>query len=106
MDPDPQTLRETVAELANLVIGNAVTTLNDAGFRFKVHPPVEHPAASGFRGSEDIGGSGHGFFFPRRQRLHEHRHPLQSPPPRRPRSRLRQFHRGCAWPMPVNVFEQ
>jgi len=47
------TLRETVLELANLVIGNAVTTLNDAGFRFKVHPPVDHPAPQGFRGSED-----------------------------------------------------
>ena len=54
MELDPQLLRETVAELANLVIGNAVTTLNDAGFRFKVHPPVEHPADTGFRGSEDV----------------------------------------------------
>ena len=53
IDPNPLTLRETVAELANLVIGNAVTTLNDAGFRFKVHPPVDHPAAEGFRSSED-----------------------------------------------------
>jgi CheY-specific phosphatase CheX len=32
-------IRETIAELANQVIGNAVATLNDAGFRFKVHPP-------------------------------------------------------------------
>ena len=53
LDHDPQTIRETIAELANLVIGNAVTTLNDQGFRFKVHPPVEHPAQQGFRGSED-----------------------------------------------------
>jgi chemotaxis protein CheX len=53
MDPDPQTIRETIAELANLVIGNAVTTLNDQGFRFKVHPPVDHPALQGFSGSED-----------------------------------------------------
>lgn len=53
MDSDPQIIRETVAELANLVIGNAVTTLNDQGFRFKVHPPVEHAAQQGFRGSED-----------------------------------------------------
>ena len=51
--PDPQMMRETVAELANLVIGNAVTTLNDQGFRFKVHPPVEHPSEHGFRGSEE-----------------------------------------------------
>ena len=50
---DPQLLREAAAELANLVIGNAVTALNDQGFRFKVHPPEYHPADEGFRGSED-----------------------------------------------------
>ncbi|HVJ04427.1 MAG TPA: chemotaxis protein CheX [Candidatus Saccharimonadales bacterium] len=54
MDADPQLIRETVAELANLVIGNAVTTLNDQGFRFKVHPPIEHHSEQGFRGSEDM----------------------------------------------------
>ncbi len=54
MDSDPQLIRETVAELANLVIGNAVTTLNDQGFRFKVHPPIEHQNEKGFRGSEDM----------------------------------------------------
>jgi chemotaxis protein CheX len=53
LDTDPQIIREAVAELANLVIGNAVTTLNDQGFCFKVHPPVEHHAPQGFRGSED-----------------------------------------------------
>jgi|SRR5579872_702212 len=31
--------RETVCELTNMVIGNAVTQLNDTGFRFRVHPP-------------------------------------------------------------------
>ena len=51
---DPQLIREAVAELANLVIGNAVTTLNDQGFRFKVHPPVDHPSRQGFGGSEDM----------------------------------------------------
>jgi chemotaxis protein CheX len=30
---------ETVCELANMVIGNAVTLLNDRGFQFKVSPP-------------------------------------------------------------------
>jgi chemotaxis protein CheX len=30
---------ETVCELANMVIGNAVTQLNDRGFHFKVFPP-------------------------------------------------------------------
>jgi chemotaxis protein CheX len=43
-------VRETVCELANQVTGNAVTTLNDQGFHFRVHPPVlltsEHTPAS------------------------------------------------------------
>src|SRR5262250_1860607 len=34
--------RETVCELANMVIGSAVTALNDQGFRFKIYPPVVH----------------------------------------------------------------
>ena len=34
-----QGMRETVSELANMVIGNAVTQLNDRGFQFKVLPP-------------------------------------------------------------------
>jgi len=54
MEADPEMIREAVAELANLVIGNAVTSLNDQGFRFKVHPPVDHPGQQGFRGSEDV----------------------------------------------------
>lgn len=32
-------LQETTCELANMVIGNAVTQLNDRGFPFKVVPP-------------------------------------------------------------------
>jgi chemotaxis protein CheX len=46
-------VRETVFELANLVIGNAVTTLNDQGFRFKIQPPALHSADQGLSGSED-----------------------------------------------------
>jgi chemotaxis protein CheX len=53
LDPDPQLIRETVSELANLVIGNAVTALNDQGFRFKVHPPEEHSGQQGLSGTED-----------------------------------------------------
>ncbi len=34
--------RETVCELANMVIGSAITALNDQGFRFKINPPVVH----------------------------------------------------------------
>jgi len=36
---DDQIMRETVSELANMVIGNAVTILNDRGSTFKVFPP-------------------------------------------------------------------
>lgn len=46
-------VHETICELANLVIGNAVTTLNDAGYRFKVNPPELHTAVQGLKGTED-----------------------------------------------------
>jgi chemotaxis protein CheX len=45
-------VRETVCELANQVIGNAITTLNDQGFHFRVHPPAFH-TSDGTRSSED-----------------------------------------------------
>jgi len=45
-------VRETVCELANQVIGNAITALNDQGFRFRVHPPTLH-TTDGARSSED-----------------------------------------------------
>ena len=46
-------VKETIFELSNLVIGNAVTTLNDQGFRFKIHPPELHTKDQGFSGTED-----------------------------------------------------
>jgi chemotaxis protein CheX len=46
-------VRETVCELANQVIGNAVTSLNDSGMRFKISPPELHTDAEGMKGSED-----------------------------------------------------
>jgi len=46
-------VRETVCELANQVTGNAVTTLNDQGFHFRVHPPVLHTSEHGLTSSED-----------------------------------------------------
>jgi chemotaxis protein CheX len=46
-------VRETVCELANQVIGNAITTLNDQGFHFRVHPPVLHTSEHGSASSED-----------------------------------------------------
>jgi len=46
-------IRETVCELANQVIGNAVTTLNDQGFHFRVHPPHLVTSEHGAKSSED-----------------------------------------------------
>ncbi len=46
-------VRETVCELANMIIGSAVTSLNDEGFRFKIHTPEIHEAEQGYKGSED-----------------------------------------------------
>ena len=38
--PDESLAPEAVCELANMIIGNAVTQLNDRGFTFKVFPPA------------------------------------------------------------------
>lgn len=46
-------VQETVCELANQVIGNAITSLNDQGFHFRVHPPVLHTLEHGAKSSED-----------------------------------------------------
>jgi len=48
-----QVVRETVCELANMVIGNSVTLLNDQGFRFKVFPPEIHNTETGLEGGSD-----------------------------------------------------
>lgn len=44
---------EAICELANQVIGNAVTVLNDQGFHFKVMPPEIHAAERGVQSTED-----------------------------------------------------
>jgi chemotaxis protein CheX len=46
-------VREAVCELANQIIGNAVTSLNDQGFHFHVHPPTMHTSEQGSKSSED-----------------------------------------------------
>ena len=46
-------VREAVCELANQVIGNAVATLNDQGFHFRVHPPELHTSEQGPTSTED-----------------------------------------------------
>ncbi len=48
-----QIVRETVCELANMIIGNSVTLLNDQGFRFKVFPPEVHMNEQGLGGNAD-----------------------------------------------------
>src|SRR5690348_13453945 len=48
-----QVIKETVCELANMVIGNSVTLLNDQGFRFKVFPPEIHMSEQGLAGTQD-----------------------------------------------------
>jgi len=50
---DEQIARETVCELANMVIGNSVTLLNDQGYTFKVFPPEIHTSDEGLAGSQD-----------------------------------------------------
>jgi len=46
-------VREAVCELANQIIGNSVTTLNDQGFHFHVRPPTLHTSEQGSKSSED-----------------------------------------------------
>jgi chemotaxis protein CheX len=46
-------VREAVCELANQIIGNAVATLNDQGFHFRVHPPELHTSEHGPKSTED-----------------------------------------------------
>jgi chemotaxis protein CheX len=48
-----QVVRETLCELANMMIGNAVTLLNDHGYQFKVHPPEVHAGEEMVRGTSD-----------------------------------------------------
>jgi chemotaxis protein CheX len=47
-------IKETIYELANQVVGNAVSALNDQGFHFRVHPPVLLTTAEGDKTSEDV----------------------------------------------------
>jgi CheY-specific phosphatase CheX len=47
-------IKETIFELANQVVGNAVCALNDQGFHFRVHPPVLLTSEEGDKTSEDV----------------------------------------------------
>ena len=46
-------IKETIFELANQVVGNAISALNDQGFHFRVHPPLLLTAEEGDKTSED-----------------------------------------------------
>jgi chemotaxis protein CheX len=48
-----ESARETVCELTNMVIGNAVTQLNNTGFKFRVHPPEIYVLEGGLQGALD-----------------------------------------------------
>jgi chemotaxis protein CheX len=50
---DDSVVAETLCELANMIIGNAVTLLNDRGFHFRVQPPEVHRDPEGLKGSYD-----------------------------------------------------
>lgn len=50
VQPTEQLARETICELANVVVGNAVTLLNDQGHSFKVFPPHLHTDEKGYAG--------------------------------------------------------
>ena len=47
-------IKETIFELANQVVGNAVCALNDQGFHFRVHPPMLVTSDEGDKSSEDV----------------------------------------------------
>ncbi len=47
-------IKETIFELANQVVGNAVSALNDQGFHFRVHPPLLLTSDEGDKSSEDV----------------------------------------------------
>jgi chemotaxis protein CheX len=53
LEASDQVVRETICEMANMVIGNSVTLLNDQGFHFKVFPPEIHMDETGLAGGAD-----------------------------------------------------
>src|SRR5260370_14334064 len=51
VEASEQVVRATGCEMANMVIANSVTLLNDQGFPFKVFPPEIHMDETGLGGS-------------------------------------------------------
>ena len=85
---------KTVCELANMVIGNSVTLLNDQGFRFKVFPPEIHMQDEGLAGDHDTEAMVICIDTPCGKSLPKHRHALHAPPPQRTRRRRRRLYRN------------
>ncbi len=52
-EPSDESKREAVCELSNMVVGNAITQLNDRGFKFKVHPPETYSIDGSLKESVD-----------------------------------------------------
>jgi chemotaxis protein CheX len=51
--PADEFSREAVCEVTNMIIGNAVSQLNDRGFQFKVYPPEVYTSREGLQDSND-----------------------------------------------------
>jgi chemotaxis protein CheX len=47
--PSETSAHEAVCEVTNMIVGNAVTQLNDRGFRFKVSPPDVYSSSDALR---------------------------------------------------------
>lgn len=53
VEESDELVRETVCELTNMIIGNAVTLLNDQGCHFRVEPPVVRTTEEGLAANQD-----------------------------------------------------
>lgn len=51
--PADGSTHEAICEVTNMIIGNAVTQLNDRGFRFKVYPPEIYSSTEGLRSTSN-----------------------------------------------------
>ena len=78
-------IKETIFELANQVVGNAISALNDQGFHFRVHPPLLLTAQEGDKTSEDTEALDDLLRNLPRRCLHERCAALQQEASRRPR---------------------
>ena len=83
VDPSEPIVPEVVCELANMVIGNAVTQLNDRGFQFKVLPPTVLDGCAVRECRAGFGGDDSLLRNSQRQSAFEHRDEVPHAPRRR-----------------------